>query len=634
MPNYLLSNNAISTLAAPITTGATTLTVNSGDGAKFPSGATANMPFPLVVRAATYPVPASYEIMLCTNRASDVLTVVRAQEGTSAFAFNAGDVVGLDLTAGVVQSLTTSISSVANLRLVSGQTSGQIVTLAGYSTQGDGGGGPFYWGAYATDNGVTVITPTGQASGAWYRIYNGGLRAAWAGAKGDGSNDSSAIIAAINALPANGGAIIFEDGKSYAMNMVIKKTNVTFLADSAVNTFNILAATQITAYDTNSYAIAIGDGSTTVKGFRSDGIVYEGDGNSATLGIHINGASSITFSNGHARGFSTECVGIDSSSTENSSFIFFDKFAISAKSVANAIGLRATYGNTYVTAVYLNQSPVSAGNASAAHGISSTGVRIILTDSYVTCFNGAGISLTDSGAIYGVLEGYGVSIDGGGSPNVIVYLNSVASTSTNGLSTYLQGTFNVNGLIQFNDAVTATPAFGGIAMDKSQMASPELIGSVHFVDSSGTIAAKAGAPPPYPIIYNAGGNMWIQTGASQYIKLGTNGTLQLSGKLSQIGGNTLITTPVSGTVYQNTTGFSIFITLPVTMNPTSGAAAAVAVAIGSTNTPSTVFTESLPAGVALDGTVRNLTIPVPYNWYYSVTVTNATIGTPYVLYGV
>lgn len=289
MPNYLLSNNAISTLAAPITTGATTLTVNSGDGAKFPSGATANMPFPLVVRAATYPVPASYEIMLCTGRNSDTLTVVRAQEGTSAFPFNAGDVVGLDLTAGVVQSLTTSISSVANLRLVSGQTSGQIVTLAGYSTQGDGGGGPFYWGAYATDNGGTIITPTGQTAGSWYRIYNGPLYVDWFGAKGDGTTDDTISIQKCIDIGGDYSRIIFSNKQYKSLSLTTHNFQTlegpTFElgvggSPSAELLFNGLTGTQI--------GITCGS-SNTLRNLLLKGPSY--DGSDSVVGVYC--ASSI-----------------------------------------------------------------------------------------------------------------------------------------------------------------------------------------------------------------------------------------------------------------------------------------------------------------------------------------------------
>ena len=82
----------------------------------------------------------------------------------------------------------------------------------------------------------------------------------------------------------------------------------------------------------------------------------------------------------------------------------------------------------------------------------------------------------------------------------------------------------------------------------------------------------------------------------------------------------------SGTVYQNTTNSYQTLYIPITYNPTSTASATAAVALGSSSSPSTIFTNSEPAGVTT-GRVDSITLRVPPQFYYSVTVTNATIGT-------
>jgi hypothetical protein len=84
----LSSNNATTTLAAGIGTGATSITLSSGTGALFPAPG-ANEYFPLTLNdAATGLV---YEITWCTARTGDVCTVLRAQEGTSAHSWLIGD---------------------------------------------------------------------------------------------------------------------------------------------------------------------------------------------------------------------------------------------------------------------------------------------------------------------------------------------------------------------------------------------------------------------------------------------------------------------------------------------------------------------------------------------------------------
>ncbi len=81
-----LANNAISRLSGNITNSATTITLISGDGAKFPSLAAGDF-FPLTLVKAS----GDLEIVRATARSGDTITVQRAQEGTAAQAFLAGN---------------------------------------------------------------------------------------------------------------------------------------------------------------------------------------------------------------------------------------------------------------------------------------------------------------------------------------------------------------------------------------------------------------------------------------------------------------------------------------------------------------------------------------------------------------
>ena len=89
-----LSNNATSTLASGITDVATSLSVQSGDATLFPSLSTDEW-FPITVIDSS----GNMELMRVTARTGAVLTVTRAQEGTTAQAFDAGSRVDLRLTA-------------------------------------------------------------------------------------------------------------------------------------------------------------------------------------------------------------------------------------------------------------------------------------------------------------------------------------------------------------------------------------------------------------------------------------------------------------------------------------------------------------------------------------------------------
>jgi len=101
----LLKNNAVSRLASSLTAGATTLSITAGEGARFPAPSGGDW-FPITVIKAS----GALEVMRCTARSGDVLTVTRAQEGTAAQAFSAGDRVELRLTKAVIDDINTQLS--------------------------------------------------------------------------------------------------------------------------------------------------------------------------------------------------------------------------------------------------------------------------------------------------------------------------------------------------------------------------------------------------------------------------------------------------------------------------------------------------------------------------------------------
>ena len=106
-------NFAQSTLASGITASDTSLTVQSGDGAKFPS-----VPFNVVLSGV--------EIVSVTAKNGDVFTITRAQENTTAQAHAAGASVDLNVTA---QYLTDAYDAINDIE--SGTTILQSVTTAG-----------------------------------------------------------------------------------------------------------------------------------------------------------------------------------------------------------------------------------------------------------------------------------------------------------------------------------------------------------------------------------------------------------------------------------------------------------------------------------------------------------------------
>lgn len=109
----VLANNAVSRLSATLSTGATALSITPGEGAKFPSPSVGNW-FPLTIVKAS----GALEIVRCTSRSGDVLTVVRAQEGTAAQPFSVGDRAELRITAAAVADIQQTIADLAGAAML------------------------------------------------------------------------------------------------------------------------------------------------------------------------------------------------------------------------------------------------------------------------------------------------------------------------------------------------------------------------------------------------------------------------------------------------------------------------------------------------------------------------------------
>jgi microcystin-dependent protein len=88
----LVSNNAYSTLASSLTAIATSLTVATGEGSRFPAASTATGAY---FYATIIDTSNNLEIVKVTNRSSDTFTLVRAQDGSSARAFSSSDRIEL-----------------------------------------------------------------------------------------------------------------------------------------------------------------------------------------------------------------------------------------------------------------------------------------------------------------------------------------------------------------------------------------------------------------------------------------------------------------------------------------------------------------------------------------------------------
>jgi hypothetical protein len=98
MAKPLFTNNAYSTLASSITDIATTMTVATGEGARFPAVSGSDYFYVTLVDTSN-----NMEIVKVTARSTDTFTIVRGQDGTSGTGFSASDRVELRPTAAAIE---------------------------------------------------------------------------------------------------------------------------------------------------------------------------------------------------------------------------------------------------------------------------------------------------------------------------------------------------------------------------------------------------------------------------------------------------------------------------------------------------------------------------------------------------
>jgi len=113
------ANSAFATLASGINSSATSITLTTGQGARFPTLAGGDFFYATLIDTSN-----NLEIIQCTARSTDVLTVVRGQESTTARAYSTGDRIELRVTA-------AGFSEMAQLGVAQTWTAAQNFSAAG-----------------------------------------------------------------------------------------------------------------------------------------------------------------------------------------------------------------------------------------------------------------------------------------------------------------------------------------------------------------------------------------------------------------------------------------------------------------------------------------------------------------------
>ena len=108
MAARLYVNNFSTKLTAQLLVGGVTANITTGDGATL-AGANGTDWFIGTLRRMSGYKDVAREIVKITNRSTDALTIVRAQEGTTALQFEIGDQLDVDVTAASLQTISRGL---------------------------------------------------------------------------------------------------------------------------------------------------------------------------------------------------------------------------------------------------------------------------------------------------------------------------------------------------------------------------------------------------------------------------------------------------------------------------------------------------------------------------------------------
>ena len=162
-----VANNAYSTLAGSITDVATSLSVQTGHGARFPSLSAGEYFYATLIDSSN-----NLEIIKVTARSTDAFTIERGAEGTTNRAYTSGDRIELRITAGTITDFAagTLAPAVASAGTVTLQA-GALTHITGVTTITDVDLTPANDGAWAmvvfdgiltlTHNATTLMLPGG-----------------------------------------------------------------------------------------------------------------------------------------------------------------------------------------------------------------------------------------------------------------------------------------------------------------------------------------------------------------------------------------------------------------------------------------------------------------------------------------
>jgi len=167
----VFKNNAYSSLAAELSASGTLANLATGQGVRFPAPTGGDHFLATLILLDGNGAETAWEIVKCTARATDGLTIERAQEGTTARIWPAGSRIEVRTTAGTLDSFTDTAqaAAAAPVQSVFGRTG--AVTLQGADVTGALGFTPLDAAQKSAANGIAPLGADSKVPAAYLPSY-------------------------------------------------------------------------------------------------------------------------------------------------------------------------------------------------------------------------------------------------------------------------------------------------------------------------------------------------------------------------------------------------------------------------------------------------------------------------------
>jgi hypothetical protein len=307
------------------------------------------------------------------------------------------------------------------------------------------------------------------------------------------TNDTSAVNAAVAALPSAGGKLYFPAGTfKFNAATITKSIDIECAGTGNVNTGN--GGTKLIPNDASLPIFQFGDGaSTSTRGIRLANCLFVGDASNPTGdAIYLFGAYDVALDNLAISAFGRDEVRIQCNTAPSSSI------RMSRMDLAGARGaaIRAeSCAGSFTGNITLSQSHINGHNAAGSYAVYLDSADIRLLGSYID-IGGDGVghvkmvkSLASNPVIYAMASTFDQSSFG------TTGLTLDASTwlsAANRLATLVSGDYTLNGKVSYTDGTINETATRSAALLQPWLTRPQVFNAIDMpVDEPDSVSGNA-----------------------------------------------------------------------------------------------------------------------------------------------